>query len=182
MELPVAPLLRALVAEHGACVPQPLAAVVQDAVLDPRAHDARGLLRPQRQAVAVAIGEGVHLLLDDVGDFTDGPLEQLGPLEQRCSDLGIAIGAHEGAHVAFEPLPRRGLGRQHVVHATDCADRLRHRVGLGESRARDGNRPTIGQARPADEGAQYTPSNAATQARSVSGKPAPSRARGHSEQ
>ena len=52
---------------------------------------------------AVAIVEGVHLLLDDVGHLADGALEQLGALEQRHADLAIAVGAEHAPQHA----PRR---------------------------------------------------------------------------
>ena len=72
MELAVASLLRPLVAEHRAAVPQPLRAVVEQVVLDRRAHARRRAFGAQRQAFAVQrVDEGVHLLLDDVGRLAD---------------------------------------------------------------------------------------------------------------
>ena len=68
VELPVAALLRALVAKHRAHLPNAQRAVVQRVVLVDGAHHAGRGLGTQRQAVAVhAVFEGVHLLLDDVG-------------------------------------------------------------------------------------------------------------------
>ncbi len=76
MELPIATLLRALVPEHrtaGPCAQRPL---VEDAVLDRRAHDAGRRFRPQRQALAVQLVlERVHLVLDDVGVRADAAHE-----------------------------------------------------------------------------------------------------------
>ena len=45
------------------------------------AADGGGAFGPQRQAVAAAVVEDVHLLLDDVGAFADAAGEELGMLE-----------------------------------------------------------------------------------------------------
>ncbi|MNC35159.1 hypothetical protein D3C75_836320 [compost metagenome] len=92
VELAVAALLRALVAEHRADVPQLLwLAAADQAVLLHRAHAGGGAFRAQGQRVAVAVVEGVHLLLDDVGDLADRALEQLGELDDRHADLPVAV-------------------------------------------------------------------------------------------
>ena len=80
VELAIAALLRPLVPEHRARGPQLQPRAAQQAVGDRGAHDAGGGLRTQRQAVAAGVGEGVHLLLDDVGELADGALEQ-----RRCA-------------------------------------------------------------------------------------------------
>ncbi len=80
----------------------------------------------EAQAVAAAIGEGVHLLRDDVGGLADRPLEHLGELEDRRRHLEIA-GAFGG-----EP---RGLGdaavAPHLVgqKVVGAANRLQLRHG-----------------------------------------------------
>ena len=66
VELAEPALLGALVAEHRTHVPEAVDAEVDEAVLDAGPDAARGLLRAQGKAVPVAVGEGVHLLLDDV--------------------------------------------------------------------------------------------------------------------
>ena len=129
VELPLATHLRTLVAEHRAEVPQPLGQRVQQAVLQHRAHAARGAFRAQRQAVAVAVGEGVHLLLDDVGDLADGALEQLRGLQQRKTDLAVRMGVQQRRHLMLDVLPKRGLGRQNVGHSADGPELLQ-RAGL----------------------------------------------------
>src|SRR3546814_12832942 len=73
-----------LVTEHRAGIPEPLLLVVQQAVFEAGAHARRRTFRPQRQAVAFAIDEAEHLLLDDVGDFADRAFEQRGVFEQRA--------------------------------------------------------------------------------------------------
>ena len=66
-ELAVAPLLRALAAEHRAEVVELLhAGTLVQAVFDVGADHRGGILRPQGERSAVVV-EGVHLLGDDVG-------------------------------------------------------------------------------------------------------------------
>ena len=84
VELPIAALLRALVAEHRAAGPHALRALVGQVVLDRRAHDAGGRLRAQRQRLAVQLVlEGVHLVLDDVGELADAAHEERRRLDDR---------------------------------------------------------------------------------------------------
>ena len=84
VELAVAALLRPLVAEHRPHRPQAQRAVVERVVLDHRAHDAGGGLGAQRELVAVhRVGEGVHLLLDDVGHLAQAAHEQRRRLDDR---------------------------------------------------------------------------------------------------
>src|SRR5690606_9453578 len=75
------------------------------AVLDERAHEARGELGSERQVAPAAVLEGVHLLLDyEVGGFTHRLLENLGEFEDRwgdsagtCSAQHLLCGAGDGA-------------------------------------------------------------------------------------
>src|SRR5690606_40902797 len=63
VELPVAALLRLLVAEHRAGVPELLhLAATAQTVLEHRAYAAGGAFRTQGQGLVVAVGEGVHAL------------------------------------------------------------------------------------------------------------------------
>ena len=72
MKLAVTPLLRPLMAEHRSAVPQPLRTRIQQVVLDHRAHARRRAFGTQRQLFAVQlVGEGVYLLLDNVGNLAD---------------------------------------------------------------------------------------------------------------
>ena len=78
-ELPVPPVLHPLVAEHRPEVVQAQrVGAVAEAVLDPRPGHAGGPFGPQRERAALAVGEGVHLLVDDVGGLADRAHEQLG--------------------------------------------------------------------------------------------------------
>ena len=92
VELPVAPALRPLVAEHRAHVVQALAAVVEHRVLDRGAHHAGRALGAQRERVAVhAVVEGVHLLLDDVGHLAQAAHEQRRGLDDGRADVAVAV-------------------------------------------------------------------------------------------
>ena len=67
-------------------------------MLDVRAHDARGRLGPERPALAalfVPRGQQEQLLLDDVRDLADPPLEDLDALEQRRRDRVVAVARGE---------------------------------------------------------------------------------------
>ena len=118
VELAVAALLRALVAEHRPGEPHPLRPLVAEVVLDRRAHDARGRFRPQRQALAgELVVERVHLLLDDVGHRADRAHEERRLLDDRHAQVAIAVEREHAAHRILEALPQRRLVGQHVVHA-----------------------------------------------------------------
>jgi len=117
VKLAVTSFLRLLVAEHGTRGPELLPLVVQEPVRYPCAHHARGGFRPQRQALAVAVLEGIHLLLDDVGHLADRTAEELGVLDDRQADLAVAVVLDEVAHGVLEIAPGGGILREHVVHA-----------------------------------------------------------------
>jgi hypothetical protein len=122
-ELAVAAALRTLVAEHRALVPEALRTVVGQVVFERGAHDAGRAFRTQGQQVAVhRIGEGIHFLLDDVGDGADGAREQAGFLDDRGDDLLVAVALQDRFGGVFEQLPQRRIGREDVVHAFDGDD------------------------------------------------------------
>ena len=125
-ELPVAAGLRRLVAEHRPQTPQLVTLSAQQAVGNQRAHDAGGGFGAQREAVATAVGEGIHFLADHVGVLADGALEELGVLNDWHANLFVAVGAEQLARARFEVLPGADLGRQHVVHSADGLDLLCH--------------------------------------------------------
>ena len=116
MELPIAPLLRPFVAKHRSQIPEAARLVVQESVLDTGPHAAGRAFGAQGETLAVAVLEGVHLLLDDVRDLADRSPEQLGLLDDGHADLGIAIGLHGLAQQRLDRLPGGGLVRQEVVH------------------------------------------------------------------
>jgi hypothetical protein len=126
VELALAALLRALVAEHGARGPHPHRPVVEEVVLDRRAHDAGRRFRPERQALPVAILENVHLLLDDVGDLADAAHEERRGLDERRADAAIPVLPEDRTARVLEHLPKRRGVRQDVFHAADRLEFLLH--------------------------------------------------------
>ena len=131
MELAVAAALRFLVPEHRPQGIDPVGAVVEQIVFDHRAHHAGGELGTHGQAFAVErVGEGVHFLLDDVGDFADAAREQAGVLQHGRAHIAVAIGGQPVADDGFELLPAGALAWQYVFHAReglDFLERLRHK-------------------------------------------------------
>ncbi len=120
MELPIAALLRLLITEHRPGVPELLhLAAAGHAMLKDRAHTAGSAFRTQGQRLFVAIEEGVHLLVDHVGAFTDAASEEVGELQDRQANLAIAVAVEQLREGAFQITPGRGLRRQDVVHATN---------------------------------------------------------------
>ncbi len=106
--------------EHRTDVPQFLnLAAASDAVLEDCAHARGSAFRAQGQRVAVAVGEGVHLFLDDIGHFTDGALEQLGEFDDRHTNLPVTVVIQQTCNSAFKVTPQWRLLGQNVVHATN---------------------------------------------------------------
>ena len=99
-------------------------------MLDTGAHAARGAFRAQRQAFAVAIVKGIHLLFHHVGYFADSALKQRRMLDDRQADFAVAIAGQYLLQNTFDTLPDNGVGRQIVVHAADGLDVLRHVISL----------------------------------------------------
>ena len=102
VELAVASFLRALATEHRPRIEQPLLGVgAIEAGLDVCADHARRAFGPERDTgfAFVAIGEGVHLLFDDVRGLAARAEVELGAFEHRDSDLfdRIAIEDRAGA-------------------------------------------------------------------------------------
>ena len=143
LQLAVPPGLRTLVAEERPRVAQldgQLAAV--QTVLDDGAHHAGGALGPQRHRPLAAIGEGVHLLADDVRRLADAAREQRGVLEDRQLDVAVAgaAGSVEQSVADRDELRRirrkvirDALGRLKVTHTSQSFE---ERVGaaLGADR------------------------------------------------
>src|SRR5690606_36147237 len=63
--------------------------------------------------------ERVHFLIDYVGALADTTREQIGELEDRQSDLAIAIAVEQLCERCFKVAPDRRLRRQDIVHATN---------------------------------------------------------------
>ena len=123
MELAVAAALRTLVTEHRAAVPEALRGAVEQAVLVDGAHDGGGAFGTQRELVAVhAVGEGVHLLLHDIGHFADAAGEHLRVFKDRSADFLIAVAFENADGRLLQGLPDGGIGGEHVVHALDAGE------------------------------------------------------------
>src|SRR5690606_24947334 len=130
VELAVPALLRFLAPEHRAARPELLLLIVQQAVRQARADDAGRRLGPQRDAVAAAILERVHLLLDDVRELADRAAKELRALEHRDADSPVVIGLEQARGLRLETLPQRLVFGQHVVHAPNGAQRSTHRASI----------------------------------------------------
>jgi hypothetical protein len=127
MELPVPPLLRALVAKHRADGPHALRPLVGERMLDGGTHDTGGGFRTQRQALAVELVlERVHLVLDDVRRVADAANEHGRRFDDRHSHVPVPVLGEDAARRVLESLPKRRIVRQDVVHATDRLERRSH--------------------------------------------------------
>src|SRR6056300_1201149 len=91
MELAIAAFLGTLMTEHWAGIPKALNLIIKKAVLFSCTNAAGCPFRAQRQTITVTIFEGVHLLLNDIGYFTNGAFKQFGLLYDRSTDLSIPI-------------------------------------------------------------------------------------------
>ncbi len=109
---------------------------MQEAVLDRGADESRRRLGPEAQAVATAVLETVHFLLDDVGVLADRPLEQLGTLDHRHAHFAVAVVGEQFARGGLDPLPVRQLVGEQVVHPADGLELLRHGVSFASATRR----------------------------------------------
>ena len=91
-------------------------------VFDDAAGHARRALRPQRQAAPVAVGEGVHLLLHDVGRAADAAVEQLGRFKGGEADFLEPARGGLAADDVLRVAPRARLRRQDVQRAARLFD------------------------------------------------------------
>jgi hypothetical protein len=123
VKLPVAPLLRPLVAEHRPEIVQPLCLLRRQVVLDQRTHATGRTFGPQRQRFAVeAVDEGIHFFFDDVGDFANGTFEQWRRLDDRQTQGPIAVTFQPAADRFLEKIPKFGLVGEDVVHPAHRLD------------------------------------------------------------
>jgi hypothetical protein len=73
-----------------------------------------------------AVDEGVHLLLDDVGHFADGALEERRRLDDGQADRPVAVALQPRTDGLLEQFPEFGLVGQDVVHPAHGLQRLTH--------------------------------------------------------
>ncbi len=97
-------------------------------LLHQRADDARRVLGPQREGAALAVGEGVHLLVHDVGRVADRAGEQLRALEDGRANLGVAEGSEHAARRVFGRGESLARGGQKVVRSLGRPNPPAHRA------------------------------------------------------
>src|SRR6185437_14109730 len=118
VELAKAALLRTLAPEHRAVVVEELLGVAAiEPGFDISAHDARRAFGAQgeRGLRIVAIGEGVHLLFDDIGSFAAGALIEFETLEQRNPDLVDRVAFGDRARALLDEADRAGVWSDEVL-------------------------------------------------------------------
>ena len=91
MELAVTAFLRLFVAKHGPRRPEFLFLIVKQSVAQSCSYHARRRFGAQRQALAIAIGKGIHFLCNDIRLGAYRALEQLGEFQQRQAYFGITV-------------------------------------------------------------------------------------------
>ena len=109
-------------------------------VLDVGAADRRSGLGPQRERPVRAIRERVHLLLDDVGARTGGPLEERGVLEDGRRDRPVPVERTQPLDLRRDAPPQLLLRGSDVVCAARTLDLRRpaHAVRSARSSLRNG--------------------------------------------
>ena len=127
MKLPVAALLRTLVAEHLAHVIKPLRRLRDQVVLDDGTHTARCPLGAQRQRFSVeAVDEGIHFFFDDIRHLADSALEQWRRFNNGHANRPVAIAFQPRANGIFKEFPEFGFGRKDVWHPAHSLNVVAH--------------------------------------------------------
>ena len=112
VELPEPARLGPGVAEHGGhdgVESDGLSAGVEAVLEVGPAYGGGGLGAEGEGVAARAVGDEVHLLLDDVGDLTDAPDEEVVVFEDGGVDLAIGVALADGDHGVADAAPA-GLG------------------------------------------------------------------------
>ena len=119
MQLTKASGLRPVVAEILTHVVEPhrLRFLVQTGI-EVRPHDRGGSLRPQSQRPVATIGEGVHLLGDDVTPLPRAPNKEFGRLKDRGLDPLVTKARRLVLRGSLHRLPVRLLLGQEILCAT----------------------------------------------------------------
>ena len=118
VELAKPPLLRALIAEHGAMVKVFQGQVLGLAAGNQHARDACRAFGPESDFVAALVGEAVHLLGDDVRGVAQGAPEDIGELEDRGGHLMVAVARGGPARGFLDVAVSPDFGGQDVPGAT----------------------------------------------------------------
>src|SRR5215469_9628517 len=117
VELSIAALLRTLATKHRARVPQPLLGIAAtEPGFNVRADDAGRSLGAQRDRglAFIAIGEGVHLLFDDVSGLAGRARVELHAFEDRKADLPDRVALENRASALLDQAHRARI----------CADKI----------------------------------------------------------
>ena len=85
------------------------------AVLQVSPDDRRGALGTKRYVAAALVGEGVHLLLDNIGRLTGAVVEERGVLKSRRAELEIAVQVGAPARSPLDKIPVRHVLGQDVL-------------------------------------------------------------------
>src|SRR5699024_5485597 len=91
VKLAITASLRTLMAEHRACVPQPLHLVVKQTMLFCSSHTTDCTFRAQGERITVAIFKGIHLFFNNIRHFTKSTAEQVCLLLNGCADFAVTI-------------------------------------------------------------------------------------------
>ena len=113
IELAIAAFLRAFATEHRTRIEKPLLGIgAIEAGLDVCADHAGRAFGPQRDDgfAFVAIGEGVHLLFDDVRGFAARAQVELRAFEHRNSDLFDRVAIENRARALLDEAHRTRVG------------------------------------------------------------------------
>jgi len=93
-------------------------------------HCTGGAFRAQGQTIAVTVGKGIHFFFNDIGDFTNRALKQVGTFDDWRSDFLIAIAGHNLPNTCLDLLPFTRLRRQAVIHTSNSLDCFCHLFSL----------------------------------------------------
>jgi len=124
MKLAQSALLGTFVAEHRPRIKELQRQVLAQSAGDQRPGDSGGPFRAQRDAVASLVGEGVHLLGNNIRRFAERSGKHLAELEHRRGGLLIAVAFGNGSAGIRYVTRTPGLVGEKIVRA---ADRLKRR-------------------------------------------------------
>src|SRR5437879_253601 len=123
MELPEAPRLRPLMAEHRTDVEIFLWEWIgRPIVLDEGADRACCAFRAQGQRGSIPVGKCVHLLLDDICLRANAPGKERSEFENGDTDLLIPVAERPAPRRILNQTPPRGLLRKNILDALDALD------------------------------------------------------------
>ena len=135
VKLPVAPFLRAFVAEHRPGIEHLLRQRLRQPVADQRAADAGGGFGAQRERFAASVGEGIHLLCHHIGGFAERAGEYAGIFEDGSAPFLEAVEQGDAAGGVDDVLMAAMVFADQVTGAADGLEfvsRARSASGVAE--------------------------------------------------